>query len=77
MQWPTLQQYVPFTVLKLKEKENESIFTTVATVLTVYGIETVNTWKVTRLLYKKVATVLTVYGIETCIIRHIKFTNIG
>ena len=64
MQWPTLQQYVPFTVLKLKEKENESIFTTVATVLTVYGIET-RLLAQPPTLFSRVATVLTVYGIET------------
>ena len=37
----------------------------VATVLTVYGIETINTNNVTTKLTTKVATVLTVYGIET------------
>ena len=38
-----LQQYLPFTVLKLKpKKRTEEVITTaaVATVLTVYGIET-------------------------------------
>ena len=35
----TLQQYLPFTVLKL-DNFFESIFIKVATVLTVYGIET-------------------------------------
>ena len=62
-----LQQYLPFTVLKLQtllsmphQREH------VATVLTVYGIETIinegkEAWK------EAVATVLTVYGIETVI----------
>ena len=36
----------------------------VATVLTVYGIETLASLKV-KLLFLAVATVLTVYGIET------------
>ena len=36
----------------------------VATVLTVYGIETIDAYKTFELL-EKVATVLTVYGIET------------
>ena len=35
-----LQQYLPFTVLKRKEKTMKKQFTAVATVLTVYGIET-------------------------------------
>ena len=60
-----MQQYLPFTVLKLHD--NTSARTTnkiVATVLTVYGIETMIFLPVinTRI---KVATVLTVYGIET------------
>ena len=38
----------------------------VATVLTVYGIETLLCLYISRSLYL-VATVLTVYGIETCI----------
>ena len=37
----------------------------VATVLTVYGIETPNTSMQYRLVIFQVATVLTVYGIET------------
>ena len=37
----------------------------VATVLTVYGIETVAMAKQLLLLVQSVATVLTVYGIET------------
>ena len=56
-----LQQYLPFTVLKpsatgLPFLTNDLI---VATVLTVYGIETTF----------KFATVLTVYAIETCKVR--------
>ena len=37
----------------------------VATVLTVYGIETVEVRDILNLLFVNVATVLTVYGIET------------
>ena len=37
----------------------------VATVLTVYGIETSRCSSLSRLRYRHVATVLTVYGIET------------
>ena len=37
----------------------------VATVLTVYGIETSNEKRQSRIFCKNVATVLTVYGIET------------
>ena len=61
-----LQQYLPFTVLKLIEKtlyHYDMRF--VATVLTVYGIETLITFDIVVLLNMKVATVLTVYGIET------------
>ena len=60
-----LQQCLPFTVLKLYRKRySSSYFCVVATVLTVYGIETpVNSMLITA--YNKVATVLTVYGIET------------
>ena len=36
----SLQQYLPFTVLKLTFLPNSSGISTVATVLTVYGIET-------------------------------------
>ena len=35
-----LQQYLPFTVLKLHNYESQMIISSVATVLTVYGIET-------------------------------------
>ena len=58
-----LQQYLPFTVLKLKFEGVAVISYSVATVLTVYGIETRDE-KVHTLL-ATVATVLTVYGIET------------
>ena len=37
----------------------------VATVLTVYGIETVSNVEVALICFFRVATVLTVYGIET------------
>ena len=60
-----LQQYLPFTVLKLKSPDlhNEALVR-VATVLTVYGIETFRSLVVIYIYYS-VATVLTVYGIET------------
>ena len=67
-----LQQYLPFTVLKHHTFEaiGEKIVC-VATVLTVYGIETKFMdelrWYIEILL--KVATVLTVYGIETICIK--------
>ena len=35
-----LQQYLPFTVLKLSNQVQRGVNTAVATVLTVYGIET-------------------------------------
>ena len=61
-----LQQYLPFTVLKLSTILINWFYDTcrVATVLTVYGIET---WNFISRLPEilKVATVLTVYGIET------------
>ena len=61
----SLQQYLPFTVLKLS---NSLIsfrrYLSVATVLTVYGIETHMQNHVLQ-HNKAVATVLTVYGIET------------
>ena len=62
-----LQQYLPFTVLKLKY-DRITICTFVATVLTVYGIETA-IWLNTINYISYVATVLTVYGIETLILR--------
>ena len=63
-----LQQYLPFTVLKqggnmvIKDFKSQAV----ATVLTVYGIETLQEPHVLGFQY--VATVLTVYGIETIII---------
>ena len=59
-----LQQYLPFTVLKLYELVKRGDLSKVATVPTVYGIETARVAFITcRTL--KVATVPTVYGIET------------
>ena len=60
-----LQQYLPFTVLK-HHAVNVDIVPRrrVATVLTVYGIET-NTTFDGSIFLGRVATVLTVYGIET------------
>ena len=61
-----LQQYLPFTVLKLQylyAGSNDSLY--VATVLTVYGIETHEGTFVDLIDVLLVATVLTVYGIET------------
>ena len=61
-----LQQCLPFTVLKLSTKEEiiSDLFS-VATVLTVYGIETNEGMCRTVNNLNLVATVLTVYGIET------------
>ena len=59
-----MQQYLPFTVLKLQLPQLLLVRLTVATVLTVYGIET--DYKILPVwLIIHVATVLTVYGIET------------
>ena len=62
-----MQQYLPFTVLKRCGNEPltvaERIF--VATVLTVYGIETYCLLNDINDSKDIVATVLTVYGIET------------
>ena len=62
-----LQQYLPFTVLKLYKVEIIIclIFFLVATVLTVYGIETKLPVVSSLFRFLNVATVLTVYGIET------------
>ena len=60
-----LQQYLPFTVLKLEVILAESLTPKVATVLTVYGIETLPNVCLVNTGDLKVATVLTVYGIET------------
>ena len=59
-----LQQYLPFTVLKPLNNTSSTFTSPVATVLTVYGIETLlfiggGSYEI------YVATVLTVYGIET------------
>ena len=61
-----LQQYLPFTVLKqaLVFGNHLGFFSSVATVPTVYGIETINAPVLEAILYL-VATVPTVYGIET------------
>ena len=59
-----MQQYLPFTVLKHTLADNNSAQEFVATVLTVYGIET-NTITCFDGWHYNVATVLTVYGIET------------
>ena len=60
-----LQQYLPFTVLKRKIYFSFycQLTVTVATVLTVYGIETFSYGN--YFYFFIVATVLTVYGIET------------
>ena len=62
-----LQQYLPFTVLKPPGYAQILLraFELVATVLTVYGIETCNTLNLLLAGFMNVATVLTVYGIET------------
>ena len=60
-----MQQYLPFTVLKLQENNGHHQYELhVATVLTVYGIET-NLRPYLDVHILLVATVLTVYGIET------------
>ena len=63
----SLQQYLPFTVLKLIGSYNSWLILSylVATVLTVYGIETSMANTPGKVSIKDVATVLTVYGIET------------
>ena len=61
-----LQQYLPFTVLKLSKLLSIMYLRilVVATVLTVYGIETTD-FNLSLASFIRVATVLTVYGIET------------
>ena len=59
-----LQQYLPFTVLKPLDASAKIFSFIVATVLTVYGIET-SSDKLRNNQNLIVATVLTVYGIET------------
>ena len=62
----SLQQYLPFTVLKRVISLILSFITwSVATVLTVYGIETPERLRAVEYINVLVATVLTVYGIET------------
>ena len=60
----SLQQYLPFTVLKLRLTCDTQLNISVATVLTVYGIETQN-HRLLSCKLQRVATVLTVYDIET------------
>ena len=61
-----LQQYLPFTVLKLQQwLWHFFLFHSVATVPTVYGIETNVQMKHLERDFHAVATVPTVYGIET------------
>ena len=61
-----LQQYLPFTVLKLTDCLNTLVIDfRVATVPTVYGIETYLIKEVSHMQNYEVATVPTVYGIET------------
>ena len=63
-----LQQYLPFTVLKPATVHLSSgLNSCVATVLTVYGIETVYIVGAVSSISYYVATVPTVYGIETFI----------
>ena len=64
-----LQQYLPFTVLKLSKRSWRSqVFPFVAPVLTVYGIETGRVRFLPGGPIRLVATVLTVYGIETILL---------
>ena len=60
-----MQQYLPFTVLKRLVVITTPSTTRVATVLTVYGIETELERGYNLYIDSVVATVLTVYGIET------------
>ena len=60
-----LQQYLPFTVLKPSSFLASFRISKVATVLTVYGIETAGSLYAESMNLDNVATVLTVYGIET------------
>ena len=73
-----LQQYLPFTVLKLNIFFFNIAVFTVATVLTVYGIETMISFLKSHLNLIEVATVLTVYGIETSLYGLLnKFKELG
>ena len=61
-----LRQYLPFTVLKpISLSALYKALYRVATVLTVYGIETHQDNSQKLAYHLSVATVLTVYGIET------------
>ena len=64
----SLQQHLPFTVLKFWHYNVKATQFRVATVLTVYGIETTFLNLNKLMLSSYVATVLTVYGIETFVI---------
>ena len=59
-----MQQHLPFTVLKLGSLPFQPTSLSVATALTVYGIETDDASLVSE-PKNGVATALTVYGIET------------
>ena len=64
-----LQQHLPFTVLKqFHSVLYFSISSSVATALTVYGIETLLFGVFLGLRALSVATALTVYGIETLVV---------
>ena len=62
-------RYEVFQNLILSPMNTGLLRPAVATVLTVYGIETRIMVRSLLKLFYKVATVLTVYGIETCIVR--------
>ena len=62
---PLLQQYLPFTVLKHLVLSRTLYILLVATVPTVYGIETRLNIITSIISTISVATVPTVYGIET------------
>ena len=63
-----LQQYLPFTVLKLNNPNNVSLcLFHVAAVPTVYGIETQLQFVPMYNSFRQVATVPTIYGIETLV----------
>ena len=72
----TLQQHLPFTVLKLSVVcyASRICHRSVATALTVYGIETLNLLPMINRL--RVATALTVYGIETQYFHHQRLMNL-
>ena len=53
-----MQQYLPFTVLKLSKPMRLAILRLVATVLTVYGIETISVF---HLMYMPILYVLQQY----------------